>query len=81
MSIPFPEGPADGDIFFHGELVCSYLQAKNTWECRRITPLSSGVTARASNDKDVLAWDANIQDWVAMSLTDLKAALDALPQI
>jgi hypothetical protein len=38
MSIPFPEGPADKDVFFHKETVCIYHQEKNVWECRRITP-------------------------------------------
>ena len=34
-SFPFPEGPEDQDVFFHGELVCEYHANTNTWECWR----------------------------------------------
>ena len=35
-NLPFPEeGPVDGDVFFHKEIVCYYHGAKQTWECRR----------------------------------------------
>ena len=32
--IPFPEGPQDGDIFFHLDKVCLYHGDSHTWECR-----------------------------------------------
>ena len=32
--IPFPEGPQDGDIFFHLDKVCLYHGDSQTWECR-----------------------------------------------
>lgn len=38
MSLPFPDGPIDNDVFFHNEMVCIFREAINTWECRRITP-------------------------------------------
>ena len=35
-NLPFPdEGPQDGDVFFHREIVCYYHADKKTWECRR----------------------------------------------
>ena len=34
-NMPFPDGPVDGDVFFHREIVCYYHGAKQTWECRR----------------------------------------------
>ena len=37
MSDPFPSGPLDEDVFYHGDLVCIYRAAINTWECRRLT--------------------------------------------
>ena len=37
MSLPFPDGPIDNDVFFHNEMVCIFRAAINTWECRRIT--------------------------------------------
>lgn len=33
---PFPEGPEDNDVFYHGEIVCQYHSSNNTWECRRV---------------------------------------------
>ena len=53
MSLPFPDGPIDNDVFFHNEMVCIYRAAINTWECRRITPqdvnLQSGRTPTNKN--------------------------------
>ena len=44
-NLPFPEeGPQDGDVFYHGELVCIYRGNSNTWECRRINPEGSDDT-------------------------------------
>ena len=36
QSFPFPEGPEDGDTYFHKDLVFYYHGALNTWEVRRI---------------------------------------------
>jgi hypothetical protein len=37
-NLPFPEeGPQDGDVFFHKDIVCYFHGAKQTWECRRNT--------------------------------------------
>ncbi len=40
--VPFPEGStvADGDVFFHNNVVCYYHKADNTWECRTIGGLN-----------------------------------------
>jgi len=38
-SAPFPNGAADGDVFFHNDKVCLYHKAQNTWECRTIGPM------------------------------------------
>lgn len=35
VNAPFPDGPNDGDVFFHGELVCEFHSDTNTWECWR----------------------------------------------
>lgn len=28
----FPDGPNDGDVFFHGQMVFEYHSSTNTWE-------------------------------------------------
>lgn len=38
MSIPFPSGPADKDVFFHRDFVCIYSAEHNAWTCNRVTP-------------------------------------------
>lgn len=43
MSLPFPDGPIDKDVFFHNEMVCIYHESTKTWECRRVTPQDAGV--------------------------------------
>ena len=34
--IPFPDGAADQDVFFHEDKVCLYHADLNTWECRTV---------------------------------------------
>ena len=34
--INFPGNPVDGSTFFHGDNVCVYHAADNTWECRAV---------------------------------------------
>ena len=38
FDLPWPNFPADADVFFHKDVVCYYHAGINTWECRRITP-------------------------------------------
>jgi hypothetical protein len=35
--IIFPERPANGTVFFHGDNVCVFHTEDNTWECRAIS--------------------------------------------
>ena len=35
-AVPFPDGPADQDVFFHDDKVCLFHADINTWECRTI---------------------------------------------
>ena len=35
--IIFPERPANGTVFFHGDNVCVFHTEDNTWECRVIS--------------------------------------------
>ena len=32
MAFPFPDGPEDGDTYFHKNLVFYYHESINTWE-------------------------------------------------
>lgn len=32
---PFPDGPIDGDVMFHNDMIYIYKAAINTWVCRR----------------------------------------------
>ena len=51
--IIFPERPANGTVFFHGDNVCVFHTEDNTWECRAIsseTPQpSSNINITTSN--------------------------------
>ena len=35
-AIPFPGSAVDGSTFFHGDNVCVFHAADNTWECRAV---------------------------------------------
>ena len=36
-NFPFPPEPQDGDVVFHGDIVCQYYASSNTWACSRVT--------------------------------------------
>ena len=47
--IIFPERPANGTVFFHGDNVCVFHTEDNTWECRAI----SSETPQPSNNINI----------------------------
>ena len=48
MSIPFPDGPIDGDVFFHKDVAYYYRAEINTWEARRAGYFPGGAPAPTS---------------------------------
>ena len=62
-ALPFPAGPEDGDVFYHGELVCVFLGDLNTWECRRISPNPSGINVRGTADGQAMIWHHTAKVW------------------
>jgi hypothetical protein len=48
MSNPFPDGPVDGDVFFHKDVAYYYRAEINTWEARRAGYFPGGTPTPTS---------------------------------
>ena len=63
--IPFPEGPQDGDIFFHLDKVCLYHGDSQTWECRNRAELEDPEPPTTIFTTDVYCPESSCADFQA----------------
>ena len=66
--IPFPEGPQDGDIFFHLDKVCLYHGDSQTWECRNRADLEDPEVKETIYTTDVYVPETSRADFQHKSM-------------